>query len=265
MIQDCARDGVGFLAGNEYGSAFDALDALDNGTIIQLEPTFRPTLAVSEIEAVLSEAVDWENFNAQYSESTADSAFLRSTDYIGAVDPVLTDDTAPWWSQWTVDCSLHAGRFYDQPEGWDNRWACQDSGIRDQRDRDTDGDGVADAFDQFPDNRGEYVDSDFDGLGNNQDGDDDNDGVADANDAFPIDPTETTDTDGDGVGDNGDVFPDDPTEWLDTDNDGIGDNADLDANGNGFGDCAVGTTEVEPGVCLIPERVEADLTPTRRW
>ena len=59
MIQDCAVDGVGFLAGNENGGAFDALDVLDNGTIILLEPTFRTTLAVAEIEAMLSQPMDW--------------------------------------------------------------------------------------------------------------------------------------------------------------------------------------------------------------
>ena len=37
--------------------------------------------------------------------------------------------------------------------------------------------------------------------------DTDGDGVTDALDAFPNDSTETVDTDGDGVGDNGDVFP----------------------------------------------------------
>ncbi len=56
--------------------------------------------------------------------------------------------------------------------------------------------------------------------------DTDGDGVLDINDAFPNDPTETTDTDGDGVGDNGDAFPNDASETVDTDGDGVGDNAD---------------------------------------
>lgn len=56
--------------------------------------------------------------------------------------------------------------------------------------------------------------------------DSDGDGVPDTEDDFPNDPTETTDTDGDGVGDNADVFPNDPTEWADSDGDGIGDNSD---------------------------------------
>lgn len=42
--------------------------------------------------------------------------------------------------------------------------------------------------------------------------DSDGDGVVDGNDAFPNDSTETTDTDGDGVGDVADLFPDDPAQ-----------------------------------------------------
>ncbi|MGB7304480.1 MAG: RICIN domain-containing protein [Burkholderiaceae bacterium] len=56
--------------------------------------------------------------------------------------------------------------------------------------------------------------------------DTDGDGVPDFEDEFPDDPNETVDTDGDGVGDNGDRFPGDPSESADSDNDGIGDNAD---------------------------------------
>jgi len=41
--------------------------------------------------------------------------------------------------------------------------------------------------------------------------DTDGDGVADADDAFPNDATETVDTDGDGIGDNADSFPNDST------------------------------------------------------
>ena len=76
--------------------------------------------------------------------------------------------------------------------------------------------------------------------------DTDGDGVEDSLDAFPNDPNETTDSDGDGVGDNGDAFPDDPNESVDTDSDGVGDNADncvdnenddqTDSDGNGEGD-----------------------------
>ena len=44
--------------------------------------------------------------------------------------------------------------------------------------------------------------------------DSDGDGVTDSEDAFPNDSSETTDTDGDGVGDNSDAFPNDPTQTV---------------------------------------------------
>ena len=66
--------------------------------------------------------------------------------------------------------------------------------------------------------------------------DTDGDGVYDADDAFPNDPNESADSDGDGVGDNADDFPNDPSESVDTDGDGVGDNADT----NTMDDCKDG-------------------------
>ena len=100
---------------------------------------------------------------------------------------------------------------------------------------DSDGDGVNDDFDQFPNDANESVDSDGDGVGDNsdafpQDGnethDDDGDGVGNNSDAFPQDGNETHDDDGDGVGNNSDAFPQDENETIDTDADGVGDNED---------------------------------------
>jgi hypothetical protein len=76
---------------------------------------------------------------------------------------------------------------------------------------DTDGDGVGDNADQFPDDPAESVDTDGDGVGNNEDEDDDNDGVRDFADRFPLDIREFRDTDDDGIGD-----------WADEDDDGDG-------------------------------------------
>ncbi len=96
---------------------------------------------------------------------------------------------------------------------------------------DTDGDGVGDNADAFPNDATETTDSDSDSVGNNADAfpndatetaDADNDGVGNNADAFPNDVTETADADNDGVGDNADAFPNDATETADTD----GDNAD---------------------------------------
>ncbi|MGB2984398.1 MAG: hypothetical protein WBE26_00830 [Phycisphaerae bacterium] len=101
---------------------------------------------------------------------------------------------------------------------------------------DSDGDGVADEADAFPDNPDETTDTDGDGVGNKADPDDDDDGVDDADDAFPLDPSETLDSDGDSVGDNTDAFPDNPDETTDTDGDGIGNKADPDDDNDGVDD-----------------------------
>jgi hypothetical protein len=119
---------------------------------------------------------------------------------------------------------------------------------------DTDGDGAGDNTDAFPNDASETTDSDGDGAGDNTDAfpndasetaDADGDGVGDNADELPNDATETVDTDGDGVGDNIDIFPNDASETADTDGDGTGDNADafpnyasdiLDADGDGIGD-----------------------------
>ena len=110
---------------------------------------------------------------------------------------------------------------------------------------DTDGDGVNDDLDAFPNDASEWADTDGDGVGDNVDAfpndasewaDTDGDGVGDNADAFPNDASESVDTDGDGVGDNADALPDDPTETLDFDFDGIGDNADLDDDNDGVAD-----------------------------
>jgi hypothetical protein len=106
----------------------------------------------------------------------------------------------------------------------------EDSGIIE--DVDSDGDGVADSDDAFPDDADESVDTDEDGVGDN-------------GDAFPEDAEESADSDGDGVGDNGDAFPEDANETMDSDEDGLGDNAEAelgtdpnnaDSDGDGLSD-----------------------------
>lgn len=88
---------------------------------------------------------------------------------------------------------------------------------------DSDGDGVADDIDAFPDDPSESVDSDGDGVGNNAD-------------TFPYDASESTDSDGDGVGDNSDAFALNRYEFIDSDGDGIGDVADQDDDNDGIPD-----------------------------
>ncbi|MCH2641414.1 MAG: SBBP repeat-containing protein, partial [Candidatus Thalassarchaeum sp.] len=113
--------------------------------------------------------------------------------------------------------------------------------------QDSDRDGVEDDIDAFPYNPSQWLDSDGDGFGDNP---------MDANaDKFPNDSTQWSDVDGDGYGDNPtgnmpDAFPLDPTQWLDTDGDGYGDNPSgnmpdafpsditqwIDQDGDGLGD-----------------------------
>ena len=68
--------------------------------------------------------------------------------------------------------------------------------------------------------------------------DTDGDGVRDAYDAFPNDPTETTDADNDGVGANTDVDDNDPlrASGVDTDGDGTDDEFDTNPNDGPLGD-----------------------------
>jgi PA14 domain-containing protein/glucodextranase-like protein/carboxypeptidase-like protein/alpha/beta hydrolase family protein DUF900/thrombospondin type 3 repeat protein len=101
--------------------------------------------------------------------------------------------------------------FPDDPTEWSD---LDGDGIGDNSDLDRDGDGVENDEDAFPDDANETLDTDGDGVGNNTDTDDDNDGVEDTNDAFPLDANETIDTDSDGIGNNADE---------DDDNDGVDD------------------------------------------
>jgi len=124
---------------------------------------------------------------------------------------------------------------------------------------DTDGDGVPDHLDAFPNDPTEWSDVDGDGIGDNADPDDDNDGIPDDEDTNPTEADALEDSDGDGIPnqddpdddndgvlDEDDAFSKDPTEWADTDGDGVGDNSDncitgynpdqADADNDGIGD-----------------------------
>jgi hypothetical protein len=56
---------------------------------------------------------------------------------------------------------------------------------------DSDGDGITDDQDAFPDDPDEWLDSDGDLIGNNDDDDDDNDGIADIRDGAPLDASDS--------------------------------------------------------------------------
>ena len=92
---------------------------------------------------------------------------------------------------------------------------------------DTDGDGIPDSEDDFPDNPDAFDDQDRDGNGVNNgidfDPDDpnvqkapdiDSDGVTDSEDAFPKNPKYSQDSDGDRVPNSQDDYPNDPTRSV---------------------------------------------------
>ena len=142
---------------------------------------------------------------------------------------------------------------------------------------DSDGDGVDDDDDAFPDDSTEWADTDGDGVGDNADTDDDDDGWSDQDEvvcgselldsgSVPADSdadgecdASDPDDDDDGVVDSDDAFPSNPTEWADTDGDGIGNNADGDDDGDGWGDNAEGDCDSDPmNVEVSPEDTDGD-------
>ncbi|MDA8944510.1 hypothetical protein N9I32_04030 [Porticoccaceae bacterium] len=133
-------------------------------------------------------------------------------------------------------------------------------------DLDTDGDGIKDNRDLYPNDntRASDIDLDADGIDDLLDGDIDGDGVINEDDTSPYGyygqglyaattfesspqtygsrgtgrgfNSTSFDSDGDGVMDSEDAFVDDNQEWLDTDSDGIGNNADANDDGDDYPD-----------------------------
>jgi hypothetical protein len=107
-------------------------------------------------------------------------------------------------------------------------------------------DVVNDVNDLYPLDASESKDSDGDGVGDNADAfpndaspDIDNDGVLNAQDAFPLDASESKDSDGDGTGDNSDNCSGlANASQSDIDGDGEGDACDDDDDSDGLRDVA---------------------------
>jgi len=145
--------------------------------------------------------------------------------------------------------------------GWSSEWrsSAEHASFTLLRAPDTDGDGVADAVDNCPDDaNADQTDTDGDGIGDACDptptGDADEDGIDDAEDNCPnVANPDQTDTDGDGIGDACD-----PTPTGDADEDGIDDAEDncpnvanpdqLDTDGDGIGDACDPTPTETPMV-----------------
>jgi len=118
--------------------------------------------------------------------------------------PVFNDDVVEFTESLYLVLENPVGLYNYDPASQQKRYKIT---VLDN-DADSDGDGVTDSVDAFPDDYTENIDTDGDGIGNNADTDDDNDGVLDINDAFPLDSSESVDSDGDGAGDNADPIED---------------------------------------------------------
>jgi hypothetical protein len=119
-----------------------------------------------------------------------------------------------WYFDWNTENEPDGSEVTISARAYDGTYYSEETSIQvivDNSVRDTDGDGIPDYDDDFPDDPSEWIDTDGDGVGDNSD-------------AFPVNPKETVDSDGDGYGDNKDAFPTDPTQHIDKDNDGFGDN-----------------------------------------
>jgi len=93
------------------------------------------------------------------------------------------EDQAGTWT-------LHVFDSYSGDEGTLDSWTLDIEVEGADAPLDSDGDGVADADDAFPDNPLEWSDNDHDGIGDNADPDDDNDGIPDDEDPDPLVPND---------------------------------------------------------------------------
>ena len=142
---------------------------------------------------------------------------------------------------------------------------------------DSDGDGVNDSSDQFPDDpkRASGSDFDVDGTDDEFDDDDDNDGVVDTSDLYPKDALRASgndadgdstddefdgDRDGDGVDNATDQFPNDPKRASGSDFDGDGKDDEFDSDDDNDG--VVDTSDLFPKDALRASGNDADLDGT---
>ena len=215
------------------------IDAMNSGDSAEVQLALGELGITQEVSNDLYiDVMNVADDSAYVSQSEARESFAR----LGVNDPSEAD----------IDHAM----ALDSEAGIDNELTYYWQQTQGNIPNDTDGDGVYNDQDAFPNDASETTDSDNDGTGDNADvfpndasetTDSDNDGVGDNADVFPNDASETADSDNDGVGDNADVFPNDASETVDSDSDGTGDNADVfpndasetaDSDNDGVGDNA---------------------------
>jgi len=105
--------------------------------------------------------------------------------------PIFNDDVYEGTESLTLILNNPVGLYNSDPLSQTKKYRIT---ILDD-DADSDGDGVIDSLDAFPNDYSEWLDTDGDGIGNNTDTDDDGDGVDDTNDYDPLDATITSEPD----------------------------------------------------------------------
>ncbi|MBF0371662.1 MAG: DUF1566 domain-containing protein, partial [Magnetococcales bacterium] len=176
---------------------------------------------------------DWGTFTFTLSfgvviETSGDSGDTYLTLYNSDLEEVASDDDGgvDFWSRIELSCDNPLGpdTYYVKVEELGNNATIDaydlDMTVTACPQADSDGDGVADEDDLFPNDPIDWADVDGDGTGDNADEDDDNDGMSDIfEETYGLDPLDSSDAeiDSDGDGDsNLDEFlhQSDPTDPL---------------------------------------------------
>ena len=180
----------------------------------------------SDSDTVWTALLGGDACNTVFGNSTRDRNGCLDTDGDGQSDinDILVNDN----TQWT---DSDGDGYYDNPNpatNWDDcPGVAGNSTVDSQGCLDTDGDGVSDSIDVWPNDPSRSIDTDSDGI---SDGDDDCPTIY-GNSSIGL--IGCPDSDGDGRPIEYDAFPSEKTQWNDTDNDGYGDNP----AGNSADDC----------------------------
>jgi hypothetical protein len=184
--------------------------------------------------AFAAEVIVSEEVLPQSSESLGEAAdgtegntLLEDAERTASAVKELNESAEPDYDNIDLDADTDGDGVSDVIDAFPNdeteQYDLDGDSIGDNADLDDDGDERNDDVDLFPTDPAEWADADSDNIGDNADLDDDNDGVADLVDQYPNDDTRAGDTDEDGVDDLDDEFPDDPTRAGDSDGDTVDD------------------------------------------
>jgi len=193
LAADLSDDVIDGAAGSEAISAF--ADIRDLLALVTVDPATLKVpgteISIADIESVL--VAEQSATGSAVDSSAIAAGTVTANPEPAKASPDVDADGVPD----SIDNCVSVGN----PEQGD----LDEDGVGDVCDADRDGDDVANADDDFPNDASESVDTDQDGIGNNADLDDDGDEVPDVDDAFPLDESESVDSDNDGQGDNTDT------------------------------------------------------------